>query len=84
MSLSSRSPAVELVLQADDGRHGEVQSASSASLTHWPACAPPASLPACRSLPACGSIPASASLPACIPGNFAALSYVVCLALPHP
>jgi len=78
MSLSSRSPAVELVLQADDGRHGEVQSARSASLTHWPACASPASLPACRSLPACGS------LPACIPGNFAALSYVVCLALPHP
>jgi len=75
MSLSSRSSAVELVLQADDGRHGEAQSASSASLTHWPAFAPPASLFACAS---------PATLPACIPGNFAALSYVVCLALPHP
>ena len=66
MSLSSRSSAVELALQVDDGRHGEVQSASSAPLTHWPACASPA------------------SLPACIPGNFAALSCVVCLALLHP
>jgi len=66
MSLSPRSSAVELVLQVDDGRHGEMQSARSASLTHWPACASPA------------------SLPASIPGNFAALSYVVCLALPHP
>ena len=72
MSLSSRSSAVELVLQADDGRHGEVQSASSASLTHWPACAPPASLPACG------------SLPACISGNSDALSYVVCLTVLHP
>ena len=52
MSLSSRSPAVELVLQVDDGRHGEVQSASSASRTRWPACAPHAVLPASGFLPA--------------------------------